>query len=78
VDRILEMVSTAPVGLPPSEAGVLVIHGRDKVQKFVGDAVASFNKGLLLAVVTGAPRALPRRAQRGFPAASAPGRCGPW
>jgi nitroreductase/ferredoxin len=46
VDRILQMVSTAPIGIPPSEVGVLVIHGREKVQKFAADAVASFDKGL--------------------------------
>jgi ferredoxin len=45
VDRILAMISTAPMGIPPSDVGVLVFHGRDKVQGFAQDACDAF-KGM--------------------------------
>lgn len=42
LDRILAAASTAPMGIPPSDVGVLVFHGRDKVQQFAADACAAF------------------------------------
>jgi nitroreductase/NAD-dependent dihydropyrimidine dehydrogenase PreA subunit len=44
VDRILAMTATAPVGIPPSNIGVLVFHGREKVRQFTADAGQSFKK----------------------------------
>ena len=34
IDKILASASTAPMGLPPTDVGVLVFSGRDKVRKF--------------------------------------------
>ena len=48
VDRILAMISTAPMGIPPSEVGIVVFHGRQKVRQFAADGVASFRRGLRL------------------------------
>jgi NAD-dependent dihydropyrimidine dehydrogenase PreA subunit/nitroreductase len=44
IERILAMTATAPVGIPPSEVGIVVLHGRDKVRSFVSDAVAAFRR----------------------------------
>jgi nitroreductase/NAD-dependent dihydropyrimidine dehydrogenase PreA subunit len=44
VDRILAMTATAPIGIPPSNIGVLVFHGREKVRQFAADACASFKQ----------------------------------
>lgn len=40
VQKILEAVSTAPMGLPPSEVEVLVLHGFERVREFARDMVA--------------------------------------
>lgn len=42
LDRILEMTSTAPMGIPPSDVGVLVFHGRAKVRAFVEESAQIF------------------------------------
>ncbi len=42
VERILAMISTAPMGIPPSDVGVVVFHGHDRVQAFAEDACAAF------------------------------------
>lgn len=42
LDRILEMTATAPMGIPPHDVGVIVFHGRDRVQAFAEDACAAF------------------------------------
>ena len=34
IDKILEMVSTAPMGIPPNPVGVRVFEGPEKVQQF--------------------------------------------
>ncbi len=44
VDRILEMTSTAPMGIPPSEVGIVVFHGRSKVRQLTEDAIGSFRQ----------------------------------
>jgi ferredoxin len=46
VDRILAMTSTAPMGIPPTEVGVVVFHGREKVREFTAQAMASFESTL--------------------------------
>ena len=42
IDKILEMTATAPMGIPPSDVGVIVFHGRDRVKAMSDDAHASF------------------------------------
>jgi nitroreductase/Pyruvate/2-oxoacid:ferredoxin oxidoreductase delta subunit len=44
VDWILEMTATAPMGIPPSEVGVVVFHGREKVARFSEEMCASFKQ----------------------------------
>jgi ferredoxin len=44
VDRILEMTATAPMGIPPSEVGVVVFHGRAKVSRFAAEMCDSFKQ----------------------------------
>jgi Pyruvate/2-oxoacid:ferredoxin oxidoreductase delta subunit/nitroreductase len=46
VDRILQMTSTAPMGIPPTEVGIVVFHGSPKVRQFAEDAIASFRQVL--------------------------------
>lgn len=40
--RIVEMTSTAPVGIPPHEVGVVIFHGREKVRAFAEEAGVRF------------------------------------
>jgi nitroreductase/ferredoxin len=42
--KILEAVSTAPMGLPPSEVQVKVFKGRKAVQSFAGDIIDAFQR----------------------------------
>ena len=42
VDRVLAMTSTAPMGIPPTEVGIVVFHGRAKVRQFTADAMTAF------------------------------------
>jgi nitroreductase/NAD-dependent dihydropyrimidine dehydrogenase PreA subunit len=44
IDRILEMTSAAPMGIPPSEVGVVVLLGPGRVQAFAEDACAEFGR----------------------------------
>jgi ferredoxin len=44
VDRVLDMASTAPVGIPPNDVGVVVFQGRQKVRAFVAEAVDAFRR----------------------------------
>ena len=37
VEQLLEMAVTAPMGIPPSDVGVLVFHGRERVQELAAD-----------------------------------------
>lgn len=46
VDRILATTATAPIGIPPSEVGIVVFHGRDKVRQFTADALAAYGQVL--------------------------------
>jgi nitroreductase/NAD-dependent dihydropyrimidine dehydrogenase PreA subunit len=39
IDQILRMASTAPMGIPPSDVGVLLIKGQDKVREFSFDFI---------------------------------------
>ncbi len=40
VDRVLNSATTAPMGIPPTEVGVLVLAGKDRVREFRGDLLA--------------------------------------
>jgi ferredoxin len=44
LERIVSMASTAPMGLPPSDVGVVVLPTPRHVQEFSADACASFEK----------------------------------
>jgi ferredoxin len=44
IDRLLEAAVTAPMGVPPSEVGVLVLEGRERVQDFTADTIAWFRR----------------------------------
>jgi nitroreductase len=44
LDRIVAITSTAPMGIPPHEVGIVVFHGRDKVQAFAEDACWCFER----------------------------------
>jgi nitroreductase/NAD-dependent dihydropyrimidine dehydrogenase PreA subunit len=55
VDRILRIASTAPMGIPPSDVGVIVVSGRKKIKELRDDLIdyfkslsKYFNRGLLL------------------------------
>jgi ferredoxin len=39
VDKIIQFASTAPMGIPPSDVGVLIIEGKEKVKQFAFDFV---------------------------------------
>jgi ferredoxin len=54
VDRMLNIASTAPMGIPPSDVGVLVFNGRERVAEIRDDLIdyfeslsKYFNRGLL-------------------------------
>jgi ferredoxin len=40
VERILDASLTGPMGIPPSEVGVLLLDGRDRVREFSSDTIA--------------------------------------
>jgi nitroreductase len=44
IDRILDMTAMAPMGIPPSDVGVVVFHGHDRVQAFAEDACRVFRQ----------------------------------
>lgn len=44
IDKILAAASTAPMGLPPSDVGVVVFNGRDKVQALRQDLLAALRR----------------------------------
>jgi nitroreductase len=44
VKKIVDAVSTAPMGLPPSDVEILVLTGRPRVQEFAGDIVDAMRR----------------------------------
>jgi nitroreductase len=44
VDRLLAMASTAPMGFPPTDVGVVVINGKERVQELAADLTGVFKK----------------------------------
>jgi hypothetical protein len=47
IEKILAMASSAPMGIPPSDVGVTVILGHDRVWRFAGDMLDEFRKWLI-------------------------------
>lgn len=44
IEKLINMASSAPMGIPPSDVEILVFQGREKVQAFAEDIIASFIK----------------------------------
>jgi nitroreductase len=44
VQKIIDAVTTAPMGIPPSEVSILVLNGKEKVQAFATDIITSMQK----------------------------------
>lgn len=44
VDRIISVATTAPMGIPPSQVGIVVFHGRAKVKAFSDDVLTSIRR----------------------------------
>ena len=44
IDKIVNMASSAPMGIPPSDVEILIFHGREKVQAFAEDVIQSVIK----------------------------------
>jgi len=44
IDRLLSMSTSAPMGIPPSDVAVTVVHGFDRVQECAGDILRVFEK----------------------------------
>jgi ferredoxin/nitroreductase len=42
IEHIIQSVSTAPMGLPPSDVEILVLNGREKVRQLSWDLIAYF------------------------------------
>ncbi len=42
--KIIDAVSTAPMGIPPSDVEVLVLENKESVQRFTADIIAYFKK----------------------------------
>jgi nitroreductase len=66
VERIVEMACTAPMGAPPSEVGITILHGRAKVRAFSEDMLRAFEKSIpiLNPAVLRLLRPLMRKAER--------------
>ncbi len=44
IDSIIQAASSAPMGIPPSEVELLVLHGRPKVREFSSDMIADMRR----------------------------------
>lgn len=44
IQKIIDAVTTAPMGVPPSEVSILVLNGKEKVQEFTADIIQSMQK----------------------------------
>ena len=44
VDKVLRIASSAPMGIPPSDVGIVVLHGRDKVKAFSDEVMSTFDR----------------------------------
>lgn len=48
IDKIVFTSSTAPMGIPPSDVGVLILDGKDKVKEFTGDFLTFVKKSMMI------------------------------
>jgi ferredoxin len=46
LERIIEMASSAPMGIPPWDVGCVVVNGRDKVQALAAEIVKGYEQML--------------------------------
>ncbi|MGQ9588539.1 MAG: nitroreductase family protein [Thermoplasmata archaeon] len=46
VDRDVLIASTAPMGIPPSQVGIVVLHGRDRVKAFSDDVLVTIERSM--------------------------------
>jgi nitroreductase/Pyruvate/2-oxoacid:ferredoxin oxidoreductase delta subunit len=46
VEQIIQMTRTAPTGAPPSEVGIVVLDGREKVGELADDVLRAFEKSI--------------------------------
>ncbi|MDO8586807.1 MAG: nitroreductase family protein [Armatimonadota bacterium] len=46
IEKFIGMASTAPMGIPPSDVGIVVFQGREKVQSFALDIVKLYDQAL--------------------------------
>lgn len=53
IDQLLTMASTAPMGFPPSDVGIVVVNGKDRVQEFAEDLCKEFKKWLFFKSLLG-------------------------
>ena len=56
IENIISAASTAPMGIPPSDVGILVFQGRDKVKAFRKDllnALKSWKRMISPALMAG-------------------------
>jgi len=44
ISKIIEAVTTAPMGLPPSDVEILILDSKEKVQEFAADVTAAMKK----------------------------------
>lgn len=44
IDRIVGIAATAPMGIPPSEVGIVVFHTRESVRKLAEDTMAQIER----------------------------------
>jgi len=42
LDRVVEMASSAPMGIPPWDVGCVIVRGRDKVGELAGDLIKGY------------------------------------
>ncbi len=44
VERVISLASSAPMGIPPSDVGIVAVLGGDRVQELAGDVVSVFSR----------------------------------
>jgi ferredoxin len=59
IDQIVASISTAPMGVPPSDVEILVIDNRSKVKEFGDELVAGVKRSMFVLSLFGSPLARP-------------------
>jgi ferredoxin len=44
IEKLLAITVSCPMGVPPSDVGVIVVYGKERVQKLAGDIIKEFAK----------------------------------